>query len=75
MKNSRKLPCIVNQFHGNFHSKTSSCSKIKPVCRDVKYASVHCGGLKGALPLTQFGNGDVLAVRGEKHDIPAASGD
>ena len=34
--NLRKLLCIVNQFHGHFHSKTPSCKKIKPVFKDVK---------------------------------------
>ena len=28
VKNKRKLPCIGNHYHGNFHSKTPSCRKI-----------------------------------------------
>ena len=28
---------LVNQFHGNFRSKTPSCWKIKPFSRDVKW--------------------------------------
>ena len=27
---------LVNQFHGNFHSKTLGCRKIRSVIRDVK---------------------------------------
>ena len=27
---------LVNQFYGNFHSKNTSCRKIKSVFRDVK---------------------------------------
>ena len=27
---------LVNQFHGNFHSKTLGCRKIECVIRDVK---------------------------------------
>ena len=27
---------LVNQFHGNFHSKTPSCRNINSVSRDVK---------------------------------------
>ena len=25
---SREFPCMVNQFHGNFRSKTPSCRKL-----------------------------------------------
>ena len=38
---------LVNQFHGNFHSKTLSCRKIKSVFRDVNDALMHREGLKG----------------------------
>ena len=65
VKNSRKLSCIVNQFHGNFHSKTSNCSKIKPVYRGVKWCFNASRGIEGLF----------ATDRGEKHDIPAGSGD
>ena len=47
VEKSRKLPCIVNQFHGNVHSKTPCCRKIKLVLRDVNDALMHREGLKG----------------------------
>ena len=36
-ENWRKLPRIVNQFHGNFCSKILRCREIKSVFRDVKW--------------------------------------
>ena len=38
---------LVNQFHGNFRSKTPSCRKIKYVFRDVIRCFNASGGLKG----------------------------
>ena len=35
-KNKENYHALVNQFHGNFHSKTLCCRKIKSVFRDVK---------------------------------------
>ena len=35
-ENYYELVNMVNQFYGNFRSKTPSCRKIKYVCRDVK---------------------------------------
>ena len=32
----KNLHVLVNQFHGNFTSKTLNCKKIKSVFRDVK---------------------------------------
>ena len=37
---------LVNQFHGNFRSKTLSCGKIKSVFRDVKWCFNASWGLK-----------------------------
>ena len=36
VKNQENCHVLVNQFHGNFHSKNLSCMKIKSVFRDVK---------------------------------------
>ena len=38
---------LVNQFHGNFRSKTLGCRKVKSVFRDVNDALMHHEGLKG----------------------------
>ena len=38
---------LVNQFHGNFRSKTLSCRKIKYIFRDVKWCFNASWGLKG----------------------------
>ena len=38
---------LVNQFHGNFHSKTLGYKKIRSVFKDIKYALMHHEGLKG----------------------------
>ena len=38
---------LVNQFHGNFRSKTLCCRKIKSVFRDVKWCFNASWGLKG----------------------------
>ena len=38
---------LVSQSHGNFHSKTPSCEKIKAVFRDVKWCFNASWGLKG----------------------------
>ena len=38
---------LVNQFHGNFRSKTLGCGKIKSVFRDVKLCFNASWGLKG----------------------------
>ena len=38
---------LVNQFHGNFRSKTLSCREIKSVFRDVKWCFNASWGLKG----------------------------
>ena len=38
---------LVNQFHGNFHSKTLGCRKIKCVFRDVKWCFNASWRLKG----------------------------
>ena len=38
---------LVNQFHGNFNSKTLACRKIKSVFRDVKWCFNASWGLKG----------------------------
>ena len=37
---------VVNQFHGNIHSKTLGCRKIKSVFRDVKWCFNAARGLK-----------------------------
>ena len=44
------LVVLVNQFHGNFHSKTICCRKIKFVFRDVKWCFIASWGLKGLIP-------------------------
>ena len=36
LKNKENYHVLVNQFHGNFRSKTSSCVEIKYVFRDVR---------------------------------------
>ena len=38
---------LVNQFHGNFRSKTLCCRKIKSVFREVKWCFSASWGLKG----------------------------
>ena len=38
---------LVNQFHGNFRSKTLSCRIIRSVIRDVKWCFNASWGLKG----------------------------
>ena len=40
---------LVNQFHGNFHSKTVSCRKMKSVFMDVKWCFNASWGLKGLI--------------------------
>ena len=40
---------LVNQFHGNFRSKTLSCREIKYVFRDVKWCFNASWGLKGLI--------------------------
>ena len=40
---------LVNQFQGNFHSKTPSCRKIKSVFGDVKWWFNASWGLKGLI--------------------------
>ena len=40
---------LVNQFHGNFRSKSLSCRKIKYVFRDVKWCFNASWGLKGLI--------------------------
>ena len=37
---------LINQFHGNFRSKTLSCRKIKYIFRDVKWCFNESWGLK-----------------------------
>ena len=46
-KNKDNYLVLVNQFHGNFHSKTLGCRKIKCVFRDVKWCFNASWGLKG----------------------------
>ena len=46
-KNKENYYVLVNQFHGNFHSKTFSCRKIKCVFRDVKWCFKASWELKG----------------------------
>ena len=41
---------LVNQFHGNFHSKTVSFRKIKSVFRDVKWCFNPSWGPRGLKP-------------------------
>ena len=36
VKSKENCHVLLNQFHGNIHSKTPSCRKIKSVFRDVK---------------------------------------
>ena len=45
---------LVNQFHGNFHSKTVSCKKIQSVFRDVKWCFNAMWGLKGMLVTIKY---------------------
>ena len=40
---------LVNQFHGNFRSKTLSCKKIRFVFREVKWCFDASWGLKGSI--------------------------
>ena len=40
---------LVNQFHGNFRSKTPICLKIMWVFRDVKWCNNASWGLKGLI--------------------------
>ena len=40
---------LVNQFHGNIHSKALGCGKIKAVFRDVKWCINATWGLKKGL--------------------------
>ena len=40
---------LVNQFHGNIHSKTLGCRRIKSVFRDVKWCFNASWGLKGLI--------------------------
>ena len=40
---------LVEEFHGNFHSKTLGCKKIKSVFRDVKWCLNTSWGLKGLI--------------------------
>ena len=48
-KNKENCHVLESQFHGNFHSKTLSCSKIKTVFRDVKWCFNASWGLKGLI--------------------------
>ena len=38
---------LVNQFHGNFYSKTLGCREIKSVFSDAKWCLMHREGLNG----------------------------
>ena len=51
LKITENYHVLVNQFQGNFRSKTLSCRKIKYIFRDVKWCLNASCGLKG---LTQF---------------------
>ena len=50
---------LVNQFHGNFHSKTLGCRKIRSVIRDVRWCFNALWGLKG---LMNYQCGILLAI-------------
>ena len=50
---------LVNQFRGNFHSKTLSFRKIKSVFRDVKWCFNASRGLKGLMINAGFDRGNV----------------
>ena len=45
---------LLNQFHGNFRSKTLGFGKIKSVFRDVKWCFNASWGLKGLNALVNF---------------------
>ena len=45
--NKENCHVFVNQFHGNFHSKSLSCREIKAVFRNVKWCFNASWGLKG----------------------------
>ena len=47
LKNKENDHVLVNQFHGNIHSKTLGYGKIKSVFRDVKWCFIASWGLKG----------------------------
>ena len=46
-KSTENCHVLVNQFHGNIHSKTLGCRKITSVFRDVKWCFNASWGLKG----------------------------
>ena len=50
-KSKENCHVLVNLFHGNIHSKTLCCSKIKSVFRDVKWCFNASWGLKGLIYL------------------------
>ena len=51
-KSKENYHVLVNQFHGNFCSKTLCCRKIKYVFRDVKWSFNASWGLKGLIMCT-----------------------
>ena len=57
LKNKENDHELVNQFHGNFRSKTLCCRKIKYVFRDVKLYFNAPWGLKGLTGLKSYKNG------------------
>ena len=53
-KSKENWHVLVNQFHGNIHSKTLGCRKIKSVLRDVKWCFNASWGLKGLKQVSRF---------------------
>ena len=47
LKTKEYCHVLVNQFHGNFYSKTLGCRKTKAVFRDVNDALMNPESLQG----------------------------
>ena len=54
LKIKENYQVLVNQFHGNFRSKTLGCRKIMSVYRDVKWCFNASWGLKGLISRAHF---------------------
>ena len=65
-----RLLFIVNQFHGDIHSKTPSCSKIKPVFREYKMMpSVFSTG-RDIASITHFEVKCLVFFHGSETNVP-----